>query len=907
MNTLCSQELLERSLAGSLGADDEVALSQHLDECEMCSAELERLAGGESKCREIATLLRPDDLDDAVARREECSMADFVVEHLEPADDPSVLGRIGPYDVLEIIGRGGMGIVLKGFDRELKRFVAIKALAPHLAHSALARKRFSREAQSAAAVVDLHVIAIHHVQSSGPLPFLVMPLLNGESLSARIKARGSLELTEVLRIGMQAALGLAAAHAQGLVHRDVKPANILLEKGVERAVLTDFGLARAGDDVSMTRWGIIAGTPEYMSPEQARGAALDARSDLFSLGCVLYEMATGVSPFRAESTMATLRRIVDDKPTALASLAPNLPPWFIAIVERLLSKEPAERFATASEVSELLEQCLSHLQQPTTWPLPMAVKTRTSRYRGRPPLPRWLAAGAASFILLLAGVIVVLELNKGELTIECSAKEVPVRILQGDAVVKKMTVTTAGTTVRVAAGKYVVEIDGGQDDLIVQGGSVSLNRGGVEIVRITHKEDQPRANQETEQLRKANPNAVTVPNADPREKLSTLIPEAIRILEAKEYSIFLKNFVSPTEFRELILKTGLDQSAFARQFGDKRAPQLLLILKSLSDAKLTLDPIGMIVTYELPESVGRRNTLSFQKIVKYWYMLNKVDEPTIPRHTVVLKGALETPASSRESKRSRDASVANIKLREFKAIDAAHRLIEELSQMRMAGIVQIVADEKTNSVEASGDATALKFVREYLDRIESDAARSKDSGERPSESDQPARAASDQVEEPANGLPTPEAAADALIRAYATRDYELFLKTRLRTVCETNDKDGPAKYADALHFSQLMRGKDRLTVYDLKRRLKPDSIRALAANSSRELTRAIETALQFYGEEYRYVDVTSDGFDGSQYVIRVIVARNGNQWYAIPHGYSSENAYKAVDAFAQAKEEAPAR
>ncbi len=197
-----------------------------------------------------------------------------------------------------------------------------------------------------------------------------MPLLTGESLAQRLKARGPLELTEVLRIGMQAAIGLAAAHDQGLVHRDVKPANIFLEKGVERVVITDFGLARAADDVSMTRQGFVAGTPEYMSPEQARGDALDGRSDLFSLGCVLYEMATGVSPFRADSTIATLRRIVDEKPASMASLAPELPPWFCSLVERLLSKNPTQRFASANAVSELLELCLSHLQRHASMPLP---------------------------------------------------------------------------------------------------------------------------------------------------------------------------------------------------------------------------------------------------------------------------------------------------------------------------------------------------------------------------------------------------------------------------------------------------------------------------------------------------------------------------------------------------------
>ena len=190
---------------------------------------------------------------------------------------------------------------------------------------------------------------------------------------------------------MQAAAGLAAAHEQGLVHRDVKPANILLEKGVERAVLTDFGLARAADDVSMTRWGIIAGTPQYMSPEQARGEPLDGRSDLFSLGCVLYEMASGVSPFRADSTMATLRRLIDDPPPALASLNPELPPWFVGIVERLLEKDPARRFGSAKEVSELLEGCLAHLQQPASVPLARGA------FRARGGLPGCPRAAKDSF------------------------------------------------------------------------------------------------------------------------------------------------------------------------------------------------------------------------------------------------------------------------------------------------------------------------------------------------------------------------------------------------------------------------------------------------------------------------------------------------------------------------------
>ena len=220
----------------------------------------------------------------------------------------------------------------------------------------------------------------------------------GESLAQRLRSNGALELNEVLRIGIQAADGLAAAHAQGLIRRDVKPANILLERGVERAVLTDFGLARAADDVSMTRQGIIAGTPEYMSPEQASGGALDGRSDLFSLGCVLYEMATGVSPFRTDSTVATIRRIVDEQHAKLSSLAPELPPWFSRIVERLLSKDPAQRFGSANEVKQVLEECLSHLQQPASAELP---KSLTSPAAGR---RSYLTSGRRGTFSLLGAI-----------------------------------------------------------------------------------------------------------------------------------------------------------------------------------------------------------------------------------------------------------------------------------------------------------------------------------------------------------------------------------------------------------------------------------------------------------------------------------------------------------------------
>src|SRR5439155_4258185 len=158
---------------------------------------------------------------------------------------------------------------------------------------------------------------------------------------------------------MQIAEGLAAAHQQGLIHRDIKPANILLENGVQRVKITDFGLARAVDDASLTQSGVIAGTPMYMSPEQADGQALDHRSDLFSLGTVLYVMCTGRPPFRATGTMAVLKRVIEDTPRSIAEINPEIPDWLADIIAKLHAKKPEERFQTAKEVAELLGQHLS--------------------------------------------------------------------------------------------------------------------------------------------------------------------------------------------------------------------------------------------------------------------------------------------------------------------------------------------------------------------------------------------------------------------------------------------------------------------------------------------------------------------------------------------------------------------
>jgi WD40 repeat protein len=340
------------------------------------------------------------------------SAGDQSLGFLAPSQKPGSLGRLDHYEVLEVVGHGGMGVVLKAFDDKLHRVSAIKVLAPQMAANGTARKRFVREAQAAAAVAHDHVVAIHAVEDAGTIPYLVMQYVAGISLEDRIKQGGPLELKEVLRIGLQIAHGLAAAHAQGLVHRDVKPGNILLENGVQRVKITDFGLARAVDDASLTQSGVIAGTPQYMSPEQARGEAVDHRSDLFSLGSVLYALCTGRPPFRASGTMAVLRRVCEETPRPIREINPDVPEWLAAIVGKLHAKDPANRFQSAAEVADLLSQHLAHLQQPQLVPLPAAVghvsNVPTTRHVGNVPHKsmRLRVMAAAAVLLFAAGALV---------------------------------------------------------------------------------------------------------------------------------------------------------------------------------------------------------------------------------------------------------------------------------------------------------------------------------------------------------------------------------------------------------------------------------------------------------------------------------------------------------------------
>jgi formylglycine-generating enzyme required for sulfatase activity len=303
-----------------------------------------------------------------------------LTEFLAPPQAADELGRLGGYRILEILGHGGMGVVFLGEDTTLGRKVAIKALLPRLAQNKASQQRFLREARAAAALEHDHVVAIHHVGEDRGAPYIVMPFLRGESLDQRLKREERLPLADVLRIGREAAEGLAAAHAMGLIHIDIKPANLWLEAPRSRVKILDFGLARAAAQESrLTQVGSIVGTPAYMAPEQGRGEALDARCDLFSLGVVLYRMCTGEQPFHGSDPLSTLMSVAMYEPPPPIELNAGIPRELSELVMRLLEKDPAKRIASAGDVIAVLERLEDDLKRQ------QAAQEKTEAVRPAPP------------------------------------------------------------------------------------------------------------------------------------------------------------------------------------------------------------------------------------------------------------------------------------------------------------------------------------------------------------------------------------------------------------------------------------------------------------------------------------------------------------------------------------------
>jgi tetratricopeptide (TPR) repeat protein len=373
-----SAESLEQFLAGSLPGAANDALAEHVRACAACQARLDSLSDN-TELRQWAVracLVNPEGpsparpphvSEDLRPTRVAGQGADTAVDLpsrwaglFEAASHPGDLGRLGPYRVQAELGRGGMGVVFRAYDEALQRPVAVKVLRPEL-DDPRARERLLREARLAAQFRHDHVVTVHAVVSPpGRPPYLVMEYVPGPTLAALLEQEKCLPPARAAELLVQVADGLAAAHAAGLIHRDIKPGNILLDPATGRAKLTDFGLAR--DEAlpsSLTKEGLLAGTPAYMSPEQAGGqAGLDGRTDVYSLGVALYEALTGELPFRGTPAML-LQQILHEEPRPPRRLSDAIPRDLETVCLKALAKEPGRRYQTAAELAADLRRFLA--------------------------------------------------------------------------------------------------------------------------------------------------------------------------------------------------------------------------------------------------------------------------------------------------------------------------------------------------------------------------------------------------------------------------------------------------------------------------------------------------------------------------------------------------------------------
>lgn len=411
----CSLKSIEDFLVGKLSDDDSKQMETHLENCKSCRSSLNKVSTSNQIVTSVNSALQDDQWDkhfghDQTIGRESLdqkvidpnrSTIDFeeipserqrksnLLESLQyfmsPSDIPNSLGRIGLFEIIGLVGRGGMGVVLKARDPSLDRIVAIKMLTPHLIADEEAKTRFCREAKAAATVNHPNIIAIHGVSVHRGIPYLVMPYEIGPSLARRVKEEGPLTIKEAINVATQIVSALAEAHESGLIHRDIKPSNILLAPGTERALLTDFGLAILSDQKSLTRTGFLAGTPAYMSPEQARGEAVTVKSDLFSLGSVIFFMLTGSDPTTKETSYGIVREVSANSMLQVADFLESAPDWVNQLVKRLHSSDPADRFESTKHLLEVIKGCQSHLNDSAINPLPK-ILIRETKGRKRPSL-----------------------------------------------------------------------------------------------------------------------------------------------------------------------------------------------------------------------------------------------------------------------------------------------------------------------------------------------------------------------------------------------------------------------------------------------------------------------------------------------------------------------------------------
>ena len=431
MNQACSWTFqAEQLLQGQLPLEQLPAFETHLSACDECQNLLRNWpadVGLQSRIQDASQRWRADiDLHSALIRKiissgetlqpqvsatiisdnsaasddaDDTARLNTLLALLEPCSEPESLGSIGDFIISRVLGSGGMGVVFAARDSRLNREVALKLLMPEIAEKRSARERFLRESRAAAAIRNEHVVTIFQAGEVNGLLFLAQELVVGESLEQRLAPNIVLPQIEAIRIASEIAAGLAAAHQKGILHRDIKPSNVMVESSTGRVRLLDFGLALPiNDQAQLTSPGMLVGTPAYMSPEQAQSDELDARSDLFSLGCILYRMLTGKTPFSGTNVLTVLRSLAVDTPRPAIQLNPQIDADLSRLIEQLISRDRDLRPASAEIVLNRLQQIHTSLSNSVSTP---SVKTASTPARPRAPRRTILAVSGFALLCLL--------------------------------------------------------------------------------------------------------------------------------------------------------------------------------------------------------------------------------------------------------------------------------------------------------------------------------------------------------------------------------------------------------------------------------------------------------------------------------------------------------------------------
>lgn len=520
-NPCIEDQVLKDYISGSMSPEEASSLEEHLLTCDRCTYSLNTIADKETviemiHARQTVTDEQGKALIDKLTKRLKARLpvregggvdttlptperssregemvmpamhTEIVFDFLAPAEQPGCLGRLGPYRVLKVLGTGGMGIVLEAEETSLGRRVALKVMKKEMAEVVASRERFFREARVTASLEHDNVVTVFQVGEDHTTPWLAMQLLHGESLDDRLSRGEALELSESLRIGRETALGLAAAHEKGLIHRDIKPSNLWLDSTAnDRVKILDFGLARSNDpkDAQITHSGTIIGTPAFMAPEQARGEPADARSDVFSLGCVLYRLVSGQLPFQGRDGIATLLAVTNDDPIPLQELSPNVPVALAELILQMLNKRAEGRPPTAQEVADRLA-AIEQGQSPILSDEPEAntAPSQSSRWLGR-PMAIALAVLLIGLGVIYGGAILRFATNKGQLIVETNDPSIEVVVRKGNVVVLDKTTKR---TLTLSAGEYDIEVRG-SNGLKFRTKQFSITRGGRKVLNVAHE------------------------------------------------------------------------------------------------------------------------------------------------------------------------------------------------------------------------------------------------------------------------------------------------------------------------------------------------------------------------------------------------------------------------------------